>query len=261
MLRLTASPRRLLALLALTLAPLVGCGGGAPIRPVVMQGNTQELLHVAAGDAALARQLDGHLARVATCWDEARAREATASGLLEARFTIEPDGHVSGTSIDGDTSGDPSLTACVSTRLAALYFDPAPSEAVHLSHAFVFCSPGDEGFCGLGPVVDAEGRAPADGHVVAAFLHDQSREMRHCAGPTQEGSSTIVSVEVTVNPDGRVMSGRVRDATPRASAFAACAIRPLLGARIESLSPAEPRPYRHTFLIEARPEGMVQARR
>jgi hypothetical protein len=225
----------------------IGCAPAG--STVVMRPPAPELSHAAPGSGAVARQVETHLQRVRGCYDEARAETRELSGLVDTRFVIGTDGHVHDVQIERDTSGHPSLAACIESRLSGLFFDPAPTEDREQAHAFVLCAPGVD-FCGLGPVTTVDGHAHHEGSALAAVLGDRARDMRRCAAElAPPGTSAVVSVELTVEPDGRIMGGRVRETLPAESSLRRCAVGPLLGAP-STLAPDDRTRFRYTFVLD-----------
>jgi len=229
---------------------LVSACGGTTIAPMVMRGgDAAPPEQVDREDPAFGRQLAGHLRRVEGCFEGAQARRATASGLVEVTFTIEPSGHVAEVAVERDTSGDAELAACIRSRLAGIYFDPAPAEPLHRRHHFAFCGIDDAALCALGPPAPIDAAPAAHQPAVEDLFRARSAEIVACQASTDSDAAAIVEVEVTVGVDGRVMAGRITDTVPSASPVARCALRPLLGTLVTEEPPSAPANYRRTLLL------------
>ncbi len=218
----------------------VACGG-APERQMVM-GGAGAPARVEADDPALSRQLAGHLRRVEGCFT------GTTSALVEVTFSIAPDGHVREVRALRDTSLR-GAGRCVRSRLAGLYFDPAPARPVTLRHRFARCEHPDGGLCMLGPARPVDDAPATHRREVEALFVARGEEIDACRASVDDEVARVVEVEVTVGADGRVMTGRITDAAPSDGPAARCALRPLLGARIEGEAPGTPVRYRRTMML------------
>lgn len=207
---------------------------------------------------AMMRQLRGHLAHVEGCHAAAVQRDATASALIDVRFTIEPTGEVEGVELLRDTAADRELSACVARRLSSLYFDPAPDVAITFSRRFEFCRATRDGFCELGPAapITAEDPHPRRDGAIAAALYSFAPRLSECQRDVSPADAAVMTILVTVGRDGHVMSGVVRDVDPVASPLRSCAIEPLLGSALgdalHELALDEPVSYRYTFALGPR---------
>ncbi len=202
---------------ALCLVLLAGCASATPTP----QATAPELR--SPDDAAVRRQLAGHLPRIRECLPIGR------SGLIDFELTVLPDGTVANAKVTRDTSTLRQVSPCMRQRLAALHFDPPPSGPTRFRHRFTACALGTDLACELGPVVDPEGRRVRPSlEEGLRSLHDRRAEClaRH---PDERA---IVDVEVAVDGQGKVMSGTVLRVEPAGSPLRECAVGPLLGAEL-----------------------------
>jgi hypothetical protein len=211
---------------------------------MVMGGDDGPPERVEPTDPVLARQIAGHLRRVEGCF----AAHHASSALVEVSFAIEPDGHVREVVVARDTS-DGELGGCVRSRLAGLYFDPAPARSVELSRRFARCEHPEGGLCMLSPARRVDGAPATHGREVEALFAASGDAIEQCRVAAADPTARVVEVELTLGPDGRVMSGRITDAAPEEGPATRCALRPLLGARIDGEPPSEPVRYRRTLML------------
>lgn len=231
---------------AIPLAPLAvmlaACG--APATHVA----TAHTPSPATDDLAVQRQLEGHLARARGCYDEARRRRGDLAGWIRVAVRISPDSHASEAEVLTNTSGDAQLAECMRTRLSALYFDPAPTQAVERVHDFVLCPHDAPGLCELGPIRAVEGAGP-DG-AVAEAIGGRAADIERCAADTATtDDAAVLDIELRLDPDGRILSGRVRDSVPASTPLRACAVRPLLGLSVPDVTVTSPVTYRVTYAL------------
>lgn len=212
---------------ALLLCVLV-CGCGA--RPAATSTTSVDRA------TSLRRQLDGHLARARDCLDR--------PGWVELAFTIRTDGRVADVDVDAWNDDDGMLAACVRSRIVSLYFDPAPpSREVRISRTMESC-PG-EGLCRFGVRADA----PAELlERIDRSLAERDDEVRACAARLG-GGRALLDVRLEVAPDGRIMAGQVRRASPDRTPLARCAVGPLLGTTIAGPAPEETLHVRHAIAL------------
>ncbi len=224
----------------------VAACGGTPTAAVVMGGRDAPPAQVGEGDPALARQLTGHLRRVEGCFDLHRTRAA----LVEVSFTIEPDGHVDDVTASRESGEGRGLGECIRGRLSGLYFDPAPGRPIAMHHRFARCEHAEGGLCMLGPAERVGAGPAAHQRAVEALFEAQGAAIGQCQAEVRAETEQLVEVEVTVGEDGRVMTGRITDAAPADGPAVRCALRPLLGAKIEGETPSAPVRYRRLMILE-----------
>ncbi|MBO6938399.1 MAG: hypothetical protein JJ863_25750 [Deltaproteobacteria bacterium] len=205
------------------LSLLLGCASNPPPTSTAVRGLR------APDDAAVRRQLAGHLPRIRECLPVGR------SGLIDFELTVLPDGSVANAKVTRDTSMLRKVTPCMRHRLAALRFDPPPSSATRFRHRFTACALGTDLACELGPVVDPEGRRVRPSlEEGLRSLHDRRAE---CLARHPE-ERAILDVEVAVDGQGKVMSGTVLRVEPAGSPLRECAVGPLLGAELDEVRDA-----------------------
>ncbi len=218
---------------------LVGCAGARAVRG--------EPAPAAADDEAAERQLRGHLARARGCYDEARGRNGSLSGWVRVAVHVSPESRLSTARVVEDTSGDATLAECVESRLSGLYFDPAPTRAIERVHDFVLCPHDAPGLCALGPVKAAEGAGPD--RAVAEALGTRAADIERCAAERARDGTALLDVELRLEPNGRILSGRVRESVPARTALRACAVGPILGLTVPGVELSAPVTYRMTYAI------------
>jgi len=202
-----------------------GCIGPQTAAPA----SSAEPASRAPDDAAVRRQLAGHLPRIRECLPVGR------SGLVDFELTVLPDGTVANAKVTRDTSTLRRVAPCMRQRLAALHFDPPPTGATRFRHRFTACALGTDLACELGPVVDDEG------HRVRPALEEGLRSLHdRRAGclARHPDERAIVDVEVRVDGRGKVMSGTVLRVEPPGSPLRECAVGPLLGAELDDIREA-----------------------
>jgi hypothetical protein len=84
------------------------------------------------------RYIRRNLEKITYCYEKELIARPQLAGTVATRFTIEPDGHVSG----ADASGfDDTVAACVKNVMANIAFPPTPGERVLVNYPFTFRSP------------------------------------------------------------------------------------------------------------------------
>ncbi len=232
---------RLPALVLLLVVLGAGCArpGGAPVadaspRPDRVAGS-------------LRAQLAGHLDRARGCFTEARLRDPNASGLVRYAFTIEPTGRVTDVDVEAWSGDSRMLGACVRSRMAHLYFDPAPPREVRIERTFYVCPDEDDGLCRLGLV----GGDPELMTRVASGLEARTEALEACAREVG-ADGAVLDVRLELGPDGRIMAGQLHRAAPAGTPMARCAVGPLLGAEVAGPAPSETVQLRYVYRLGAR---------
>ena len=113
---------------------------GRPLKQVLHKGDTLRWDEVVLGLSrdAIQAEIHKHLPELQGCMEAAVASEAAAlHGDLEAAFDIAPTGAVSAADIAVDTTGSPSLGACIKERLSGWKFPrPSDGKTVHVTYPF-----------------------------------------------------------------------------------------------------------------------------
>jgi hypothetical protein len=101
----------------------------------------------------------------------------------------------------------------------------------------------------LSPAQRVDGAPATHRREVEALFTASGDAIEECRAAAGDSVARVVEVEVTLGPDGRVMSGRITDAAPEEGPATRCALRPLLGARIDGEAPSEPVRYRRMLML------------
>lgn len=240
----------LLCALALSLAG-VGCA-----RPALRSTPTSAVARSRSDTiSAIRSQLAGHLERARGCLTETRMRDPNASGLVRYALTIQPDGRVGDVEVDAWSADQRMLGACVRSRIVSLFFDPAPAREVRIERTFYFCPDEEGGLCRL----SLEGASEELLARVRAGLAERDDALEACAARRGENEA-VLDVRLELGEDGRIMAGRLERSVPEDSELRACAVGPLLGARIEGAPPGRRVELRYIFRLSANGDERTASR-
>ncbi len=84
------------------------------------------------------RYIRRNLEKITYCYEKELLARPQLAGTVATRFTIEPDGHVSGVEASGF---DDAVAACVKQVMANIAFPPTLDERVQVNYPFTFRSP------------------------------------------------------------------------------------------------------------------------
>lgn len=145
------------------------------------------------------------------CFEDGLRRDQSLRGKTRIRFTVESNGHVKSERIAFTELSDHAVAKCLSARVRAMHFSPAPPKRVH-ADVTIDLGPGDAPLPEAG-VADASGSSQTseavkfDEAAVARALNDQLGRVSSCYEQGLGRDPKLwgrVAILMDVNPDGRV---------------------------------------------------------
>jgi TonB family protein len=116
-----------LSLVSLTLAGQAGAAGEATV-----QGSLDK--------AVIRRVIQQHINEVKTCYEAELEKNASLAGRLMVRFTVEPDGKVSESSVQESSLKSPAAEGCIRDAVRTWIFPKPQGGKVVVTYPFVLAS-------------------------------------------------------------------------------------------------------------------------
>ena len=86
----------------------------------------------------VAKEVKRRIGAVKVCYERALKRNPALSGKIVVRWTITPEGTVTGLDVENDTLGDPEVGQCIKKSIAGWRFPRPSGGSVEVSFPFVF---------------------------------------------------------------------------------------------------------------------------
>jgi hypothetical protein len=163
------------------------------------------------------------------CFEDGLRRDPSLRGKTRIKFTVEPTGHVKSEKMAFTELKDHAVAKCLSARVRAMHFAPAPPRRVH-ADATVDLNPGDAPLADCEPASSDEpsgATTKVDEAAWEAALAEPLRKVTDCymegliRDPKLWGRLAML---LEIGADGRVLGAAEHDSRFPDQAVSACAV-------------------------------------